>query len=113
MTHTDDSSALFSREIAPMAWQQIAQLPQDVFVALLARLRTLANLASTVRHPPPGLLRGIEVETSSSFTVGEFAALYEADFHMRVIRLLEVTRRPPTDPVHAHGDALNSSISRP
>jgi hypothetical protein len=111
MTHTEDSSALFSREIAPTAWKQIAQLPQEVFVALLARLRILANLASTARHPEPVSLRGIEVETSLSFIVGDFAALYEADFQVRVIRLLEVTRRLPTDPVNAHGDAAASRTS--
>jgi hypothetical protein len=37
MTHTEDS-ALFRREIAPAAWKPLAHLPQDVFVALLARL---------------------------------------------------------------------------
>lgn len=96
---TENSSALFSREIAPTAWQQISQLPQEVFVALLARLRILANLASIEPYPAPVSLRGIEVETSLSFSVGDFAALYEADFHMRVIRLLEVTRRSPLDSV--------------
>ncbi|MFL5343648.1 MAG: type II toxin-antitoxin system RelE family toxin [Hyalangium sp.] len=90
MPHTEDSSSFFSREIAPTAWQQISELPQEVFVALLARLRVLASLASTGRHPGPEALCGMEI-------VGDFAALYEADFHMRVIRLLEVSRRRPTE----------------
>ena len=108
MPYTEDSSALFCREITPNASMQIAHLPQEVFVALLARLRTLASLASTGRHPVPVPLSGAGVETSLSFMVGDFAALYEADFRERVIRLLEVTRRLPTDPITAHGDSTAS-----
>lgn len=37
--------------------------------------------------------------------VGDFAVLYEADFQERVIRLLEVTRRLPTQPLEAHAGA--------
>jgi hypothetical protein len=98
MTLTGNHLALFTSEIAPTAWEQISRLPQDMYLALLARLRTLASLATVGRHPVPAPIRGADLETSLSFLLGDFAALYEVDFQGRVIRLLEIARRLPTDP---------------
>jgi hypothetical protein len=97
MTLTENQLALFTSEIAPTAWKQISRLPQDMYLALLARLRTLASLATVGRHPVPAPIRGADLETSLSFLLGDFAALYEVDFQGRVIRLLEIARRLPTD----------------
>lgn len=96
---TGNTFALFTSEIAPTAWRQISRLPQDMYLALMARLRTLANLATVGRHPVPAPIRGANLETSLSFFLGDFAALYEVDFQGRVIRLLEIARRLPTDPI--------------
>lgn len=99
MTLTENQLALFTSEIAPTAWKQISHLPQDMYLALLARLRLLASLATVGRHPVPAPIRGADLETSLSFLLGDFAALYEVDFQGRVIRLLEIARRLPTDPL--------------
>jgi hypothetical protein len=96
MTLTENNLALFTSEIAPTAWKQISYLPQDMYLALQARLRTLANLATLGRHPVPAPIRGADLEASLSFLLGDFAALYEVDFQARVIRLLEIARRLPT-----------------
>lgn len=99
MTLTGNNLAVFTREIAPTARRQISHLPQEMSLALTARLRTLANLATVGRHPVPAPIRGADLETSLSFFLGDFAALYEVDFQSRVIRLLEIARRLPTDPL--------------
>jgi mRNA-degrading endonuclease RelE of RelBE toxin-antitoxin system len=99
MTLTENNLALFTSEIAPTAWKQISRLSQDMYLALQARLRTLANLATVGRHPVPAPIRGAGLETSLSFLLGDFAALYEVDFQARVIRLLEIAKRLPTDPL--------------
>jgi hypothetical protein len=99
----------FIIEITPTAWKQIAQLPQDTYLALQERLRTLVELASTGRHPRPAPSHEPLVEISSSFVVGDLAAIYEADHHSRAIRLLEVARRLPTDTLAAHEESSSNS----
>lgn len=99
MPSTEDSLSLFSSEIAPTAGQQFAHLPQETYRALLTHVRTLANLASLGWHPAPVPISGAGLKTSLSFRVGEVVALYEVDFQARVVRLLEVTRRLPTEPL--------------
>jgi len=86
----------FIIEITPTAWKQISHLPQDTYLVLQERLRTLVELASTGRHPRPAPGHESPVEISSSFVVGDLAAIYEADHQARAIRLLEVARRLPT-----------------
>jgi hypothetical protein len=111
MPHTENSHAPFTSEIAPTAWSQLAHLPQETYLALMSRLRTLANMATMGRHPVPVPTSGAEVETSLSFVVGDLAALYEADFQARVIRLLELARRLPADPIRAPGEMPDNRAS--
>jgi hypothetical protein len=98
LAQTDSSVCPFTVEITPTAWKQIAHLPQEMYRVLRERLRAVADLAPVSWHPlaerPP------QLKTSLSFTVGEFAALYDADPQARCIRLLEVARRLPTDVSH-------------
>jgi hypothetical protein len=98
LAQTESSVCPFTVEITPTAWKQIAHLPQEMYRTLRERLRTVADLAPVSWHPlaacPP------QVETTLSFMVGEFAALYEADPHARRIRLLEVARRLPNELSH-------------
>jgi hypothetical protein len=88
------SLSMFSSEIAPTAWQQIAKLPQETSLSILTRLLTLANMASLGRHTFAASMGGTEAPTSLSFEVGDLAARYEADLQARVIRLLEVRSLP-------------------
>jgi len=111
MPHTQDSLSPFTSQITPTAWGQIAQLPQEKYLALEERLRALANMATTGQHPVPVPSRGVEVECSLSFVVGDLAALYEVDFQARVIRLLEVARRLPMEPPKAQGGATDTRAS--
>lgn len=85
----------FIIEITPKAWKQIAQLPQDMYLVLQERLRTLVELASAGRHPSSASSHESPVELSSSFVVRDLAAIYEADHQAGAIRLLEVARRLP------------------
>lgn len=85
----------FIIEITPKAWKQIAQFPQDMYLVLQERLRTLVELASAGRHPSPASGHESPVELSSSFVVGDLAAIYEVDHQAGAIRLLEVARRLP------------------
>jgi mRNA-degrading endonuclease RelE of RelBE toxin-antitoxin system len=113
MMLTGNNLALFTSEIAPTAWKQISRLPQDMYLALLARLRTLASLATVGRHPVPAPIRGANLETALSFLLGDFAALYEVDFQRRVIRLLEIARRLPTDPITVPTEKTDHRVSAP
>ena len=105
MPHTENSRSPFTTAIAPIAWMQIALLPQDTYAALMQRLHSLVNLATSGRHPIPVQMKGADVETSLSFVVDDLAALYEADFQARVIRLQEVARRLPMNPCVAPDEA--------
>jgi mRNA-degrading endonuclease RelE of RelBE toxin-antitoxin system len=98
LAQTESSVCPFTVEITPTAWKQIAHLPQETYRVLRERLRAVAELAPVSWHPLAA--RPLQLETSLSFRVGEFAALYEADPHARRIRLLEVARRLPTDVSH-------------
>jgi hypothetical protein len=53
MPYTENSLSLFTSDIAPTAWLQIAHLAQETYLALLSRLRTLAN-SSFVMGPRRG-----------------------------------------------------------
>ncbi len=101
----------FIIEIIPTAWKQIAHLSQDMYLVLQERLRTLVELASTGRHPRPAPSRESLAEVSSSFVVGDLAAIYEADHQARAIRLLEIARRLPTSTPPAHEESSGSSSS--
>jgi hypothetical protein len=101
----------FIIEITPTAWKQIAHLPQDMYLVLQERLRTLVELASAGRHPRPAPGHESPVEISSSFVVGDLAAIYEADHQTRAIRLLEVARRLPAATLPADEESPSSSSS--
>jgi hypothetical protein len=101
----------FIIEITPTAWKQISHLPQDTYLVLQERLRTLVELASTGRHPRPAPSHESLVEISSSFVVGDLAAIYEADHQSRAIRLLEVARRLPTTTRPGHEESSGSGSS--
>lgn len=111
MPHTEDSPSPFTSEITPTAWGQISHLPRETYRALQERLQTLANMATTGRHPVPMPVRGAEVETSLSFVMDDLAVLYEVDFQARVIRLMEVARRLPMDPLKAQREAASPQAS--
>jgi mRNA-degrading endonuclease RelE of RelBE toxin-antitoxin system len=104
MAQTESSFQPFTVEIMPTAWKQIAHLSQDMYRVLRERLRTLADLASAGWHPWQVPIHTTHVQASLSFMMGEFAALYEADTRSRVIRLLEVARRLPTEGARTHVD---------
>ncbi len=101
----------FIIEITPTAWKQISHLPQDMYLVLQERLRTLVELASTGRHPRPAPGHESLAELSSSFVVGDLAAIYEADLEARAIRLLEVARLLPTSAQPAQQESSGSSSS--
>jgi mRNA-degrading endonuclease RelE of RelBE toxin-antitoxin system len=96
LAQPESSLRPFTVEISPTAWKQIAHLSQDMYRVLRERLRTLADLASVGCHPVHISTGKARVQATMSFMVGDFAALYEADPHSRIIRLLEVARRLPT-----------------
>ncbi|HEX8698499.1 MAG TPA: hypothetical protein VF815_06670, partial [Myxococcaceae bacterium] len=87
----------FTVEILPTAWKQIAYLSQDMYRQLRERLCMLADMASAGWHPSALPIHVGQVHSSLSVMVGDFAALYEVDPHTRLIRLLEVARRLPTE----------------
>jgi mRNA-degrading endonuclease RelE of RelBE toxin-antitoxin system len=97
MARTESSLQSFTVEIMPTAWKQIAHLSQDVYRMLRERLRMLADLASAGWHPSAMPIHTGQVRSSLSFMMGDYAALYEVDLHSRLIRLLEVARRLPTE----------------
>ncbi len=97
MAQTESSFLPFTVEIMPTAWKQIAHLSQDMYRVLRERLRVMADLASAGWHPSTLPIRTEQVQSSLSFMVGNFAALYEVDPRSRLIRLLEVARRLPTE----------------
>lgn len=82
-----------------------------MYLILQERLRTLVELASTGRHPRPAPSHASLVEISSSFVVGDLAAIYEADHQSRAIRLLEVARRLPTTTLPAREESSGNSSS--
>jgi mRNA-degrading endonuclease RelE of RelBE toxin-antitoxin system len=97
MAQTEITLQPFTVEILPTAWKQIAYLSQDMYRMLRERLRMLAELASAGWHPSALPIHTGQVQSALSFMVGNFAALYEVDPHSRLIRLLEVARRLPTE----------------
>jgi len=97
MAQTESSLQPYTVEIMPTAWKQIAHLSQDMYRVLRERLKMVAELASTGWHPSAMPIHTGQVQSSLSFMVGNFAALYDVDPHLRLIRLLEVARRLPTE----------------
>src|SRR5687768_4780799 len=97
MAQTESSLQPFTVEIMPTAWKQIAYLSQDMYRMLRDRLKMLAELATAGWHPSALPIHTGRVQGSLSFVVGNFAALYDVDPHSRLIRLLEVARRLPTE----------------
>jgi mRNA-degrading endonuclease RelE of RelBE toxin-antitoxin system len=97
MARTESTLQQFTVEIMPTAWKQIAHLSQDMYRMLRERLKMLADLASAGWHPSAVPIHTGQVQSSLSFVVGNFAALYDVDPHSRLIRLLEVARRLPTE----------------
>lgn len=83
----------FIVEIRPTAWQQIAPLSQDIHLALLARLSTLAELASLGPPSAPVPSQEAPGEPSLSFVVGDLTARYEVESQARSVRLLGIARR--------------------
>jgi hypothetical protein len=100
MAQTETYLPPFTVEIMPTAWKQIAHLSQEMYRVLRERLQLLADLASAGWHPTLLPIHTAQVQGSLSFMVGNFAALYEADPHSRIIRLIELARRLPTEKPH-------------
>jgi hypothetical protein len=81
----------YSIDISPVAWRQLASIPQDVYLLVQQRLRELAAQAAEGRLPSAG---GLSREALASFIAGNLTARCVADGYARTVRLM-VLEYPP------------------
>ncbi|HYO54877.1 hypothetical protein [Archangium sp.] len=81
---------MYTVEISPPAWNQIAQLSLETYRRIREELEAVAQLLDTVKvpgHPP----------STSSVVIDDVMAVYEVDHKRRRVLLIEVARRLPRD----------------
>jgi hypothetical protein len=78
----------YSIDISPVAWRQLASIPQDAYLLVQQRLRELAVQAAEGRLPGYTPSGGIQREAFTAFSVGNVIARCVADGHSRIVRLM-------------------------
>ncbi len=88
MARNNSGAPSFSIDISPVAWRQLASIPQDAYLLVQQRLRELAALAAEGRLPASASTGSMQKEAFAAFKVGNFTARCVADGHSRIVRLM-------------------------
>ncbi|MFY0564973.1 type II toxin-antitoxin system RelE family toxin [Archangium lansingense] len=90
---------MYTVEISPSAWNQLAHLSLETYRRIREELDAVASaLAEECKEVLPGRMKGSGHPTSTpSVVVGDAIALYDVDHEHQRVLLLEVARRLPRE----------------
>ncbi len=92
-------SIVYTVEISPSAWNQLAHLPLETYRRIRQELDALAAALTEGRtEVVPGTLRGVgHAPSTPSVVVDDAIIVYDVDPGSRRVLLLEVARRLPRE----------------